>query len=1408
MTAFTMKIAVLIHLFLALFLFQLKAQTIVRGPYLQKGSETSITVKWRTSVATESKIDYGTNLNNLNQTVNDNTAKVDHELEINGLSQDTKYFYRVANTAGILMPASSDLYFKTHPTIGTVQPINVWVLGDCGTGNSNARSVRDAYYNYAGNGHTDAILMLGDNAYTDGTDAEYQIGVFENMYEDKLKNTILWSCIGNHERVNQSGAYFDIFTLPTSGESGGLASGTESYYSFDYGNIHFICLDSDASDRNVGGPMYVWAENDIQNTTQDWIVAFWHHPTYTKGTHDSDTESKLIDMRENLAPMLENNGVDLILSGHSHTYERSYFLKGHYGMSTSFNANTHTVGANGNGDGQLDGDGAYLRTTNGNAQNDGAVYITAGSSGKTGSGTLDHPAMFYSVSELGSCVLEVDGNEMNVKFLRDNGVIEDYFTIRKEAINCTLGAPCDDEDPYTTNDVYTNDCFCVGTVIGGSACVKITNGADDVEENSAGVVDATSTDLELVEDAGMKQKVGLRFNLIDVPQGANITQAYLQFTVDEPNSDVTNLVVSGEDTNNAVPFATTNFELTNKTKTSATVNWSPPAWTTEGASGLDQRTPDLSSILQEIVDRPGYSQNNSIALFVSGTGERTAESYNGSSSAAPQLCINYTTAAGCPTMGLPCDDGLACTVNDVIDNNCKCSGTFQDGDNDGFCDAEDQCPNFDDALIGTTCDDGDSTTINDVYTNNCICEGFFITGNSVCRRISVGADDAEESTDNGNVDLGSSDIELVFDWSNQVAGFRFSNISIPQGAFITNASIQFAVDETTTGTANLTIHGEAADDASMFTSSTNNLSSRISTTATVNWSPPDWNTEGEAGPDQQTPDLSAIIQEIVDRPGFRQDNSIVLLVTGTGKRTAESFNGDGAAAALLCIEFSIACPTTGQTCNDNNPCTINDVIDNDCNCIGTFQDSDNDSVCDAEDQCPNFDDNLIGTSCDDGNSNTSGDVYTTDCICEGTIGGNSVCRRIGVGADDAEENSTNGFVNLGSSDIELVFDGNDQIAALRFNNISIPQGATITNAHLQFTVDEVSTGTSNLIIHGEDIDNASAFTTTTSDLSSRITTSASVNWSPPDWNTEGEAGPNQQTPDLSAIIQEIVDRPSFSQDNSVVLLITGTGKRTAESYNGDDGKAAELCIEYSSIPSLTYDLKVFLEGAYYPISGNMRNNLYSQELLPGMLFLNPSNTGLQTPPGQPYNLAPWNYQGTEGLTFSNSDYDPLSVDWVLMSLRTGVDAATEIHQAAGILKRDGTIEFLPGSAYQGGVPGPYFVLIEHRNHMGALSAQALVPQNGVLVYDFTAQNSWVPQTNGFGQKELAPGFWGLYAGDGDQISDPVSFDINGADRILWNLKNGLFNRYTEADYNMNGEVTGADRIIWNNNSGINSSVPK
>jgi len=169
--------------------------------------------------------------------------------------------------------------------------------------------------------------------------------------------------------------------------------------------------------------------------------------------------------------------------------------------------------------------------------------------------------------------------------------------------------------------------------------------------------------------------------------------------------------------------------------------------------------------------------------------------------------------------------------------------------------------------------------------------------------------------------------------------------------------------------------------------------------------------------------------------------------------------------------------------------------------------------------------------------------------------------RVNSSKDDAEEKGS-GRVNLTSSDLEMVYDKSDQVVGIKFNNINLDRGTTIAGAYIQFQADEKHSGSTYLTIEGQNSGNALVFSRTTNNISSRPTTAAYTLWSPPAWNTVGEAGLNQQTPDISSIIQEIINRSDWVNGNSIVILIRGTGERTAESYNGVSSASPLLHIEF------------------------------------------------------------------------------------------------------------------------------------------------------------------------------------------------------------------------------------------------------
>ncbi len=191
---------------------------------------------------------------------------------------------------------------------------------------------------------------------------------------------------------------------------------------------------------------------------------------------------------------------------------------------------------------------------------------------------------------------------------------------------------------------------------------QVSQSSDDAEEagpdatgsHPPGYMDLTSSDIESTTDndtsagySGGTQKIGLRFNTLNVPQGATITNAYIVVraeAADAPNTNngATSLTIRGQAANNPTTFTSTAYDITNRSTTTASVAWSPATWT----AGADYSTPDLKTIVQEIANRAGWASGNSMAFIVTGTGSRTAESWDGAGTNPPRLVIEYTIPSG------------------------------------------------------------------------------------------------------------------------------------------------------------------------------------------------------------------------------------------------------------------------------------------------------------------------------------------------------------------------------------------------------------------------------------------------------------------------------------------------------------------------------------------------------------------------------------------------------------------------------------------------------------------------------------------------------------------------------------------------------------------------------------------
>lgn len=414
------------------------AQTpsITRGPYLQVLSPTSVTVRWRTNQPTTGRVWYGL-ASPLANAVGESQPSLEHNVTLTGLQAATQYLYAVGfdNTQ---LASGPDYYVKTALPTGDTRPFRMWVLGDFGCGLSNQTAVYQAYKQATANRPSDLWLWLGDNAYSFGLEDEYQQWVFP-FYAASLRNIPLFITPGNHDYADQETntniAYYNLFSFPQQGESGGVSSGSKSYYSANYGNVHLVSLDSqgrpDGQFRlyDTTSVQVQWLKRDLAANTLPWTVVIFHHPPYSKGGHNSDTEESMRLIRENLTPILERYGVDLVLNGHSHIYERTYRIKGMRGLANTFNANVNIAE---NTSARYDGSPNSCPIL---TKGQGTVYIVAGSGGQLNSAVspgFPHPATVYNNTTIGgSLLLDVNDNRLDVQWVASDGTVPDRFTLLK-----------------------------------------------------------------------------------------------------------------------------------------------------------------------------------------------------------------------------------------------------------------------------------------------------------------------------------------------------------------------------------------------------------------------------------------------------------------------------------------------------------------------------------------------------------------------------------------------------------------------------------------------------------------------------------------------------------------------------------------------------------------------------------------------------------------------------------------------------------------------------------------------------------------------------------------------------------------------------------------------------------------
>lgn len=416
---------------------------LTRGPYLQVATTNSIVVRWRTSTLARSRVRYGLTPGKLTLSAIDSGLVTDHSVTLSKLLPQTKYYYSVGGIRDTLQGDENN-YFVTLPVAGKDGLYRIGVFGDCGDNSVNQQAVRDQLINYLGNNHMNAWILLGDNAYQDGNDAEYQLNFFDVYKNNLLKKYPLYPSPGNHEYIDgefseryaqrsKEVAYFHAFSMPENGEAGGMPSKNKAYYSFDIGNAHFLSLDSYGVEENAYrlfdtlGPQASWIKKDLEaNKNKGWIIAYLHHPPYSNGK-----EEVMVKIRQNVIPILERYGVDLVLCGHNHLYERSGLLDGNYGNEPTFNSTKYgTKQPTALYDGTANSC-PYIKTSG----DKGTVYVISGSAGQLGKTSNPHrnKNMIYANNEIGgAAMLEIQSNRLDLKWICADGDIRDQFTMMKD----------------------------------------------------------------------------------------------------------------------------------------------------------------------------------------------------------------------------------------------------------------------------------------------------------------------------------------------------------------------------------------------------------------------------------------------------------------------------------------------------------------------------------------------------------------------------------------------------------------------------------------------------------------------------------------------------------------------------------------------------------------------------------------------------------------------------------------------------------------------------------------------------------------------------------------------------------------------------------------------------------------
>lgn len=507
---------------------------------------------------------------------------------------------------------------------------------------------------------------------------------------------------------------------------------------------------------------------------------------------------------------------------------------------------------------------------------------------------------------------------------------------------------------------------------------------------------------------------------------------------------------------------------------------------------------------------------------------------------------------------------------------------------------------FDDANGNGSVDAGESAV--DSTTTNSSGSYSFTTnyssgGGSISVSVSNKNDDAKEKN-NGDVKRTDKHLKMNKD----LVGLYFQDINIPQGATITSASIEVNSWNSQSKSGIVNIYAEDADNSSGIGSSDNSISNKTKTTEYATWSHGSWGYDV----DYTSPDLSDVIQEVTDRNNWQSGNDITLIITKVSghykKFTARDYSAYYAPTLSVAYSSSDSGTTnnyivradtssyTGSNLSGDNDLTVSFSSSGNTNSSNDFgfinacgddaknricgkliNDADKDGELDAgEGACQNVKMRLhrdndgsqtlnSGDACIDSmNTTSTGAFEFLVDYASSSSSSTTFDKKISNNSYDVEEKG-NGDMSISDDDLDL----NEYTVGLLYDNVTVPQGATITAAYVRFRCEDNSSGSNGSVkIYAEDEDNASTYSYSDNDLTDRTKTTANVTWSMSKWYSNSY----YNSADISSVIQEVVNRSGWSSGNKLNLIIepNSGSDRDAQSRDESTSSAPQIFITYTT----------------------------------------------------------------------------------------------------------------------------------------------------------------------------------------------------------------------------------------------------